>query len=126
LKNKVRTVILISLAMLTIYFTSTSVGIIPNRYNFSIIIATIIVFTNFSIFVVSYHLGFKKKAKTFILFTMGGLLVRLLLMIIAIFLSIKFLKVDIVGFIFTFFIWYVFLLFFEILIVQSGIERSKN
>jgi len=126
LKNKVRNAVVISLLMLVSYFACTWVGIISSKYNFSVLIATFIVFINFLIFVVAYHFGFKKKAKTFILFTMGSLLVRLSFMILAVFLCIKFLKVDVVGFIFAFFIWYVFLLFYEILIVQSGIERSKN
>lgn len=126
MKNKVRNAVVISLLMLVSYFACTWVGIISSKYNFSVLIATFIVFINFLIFVVAYHLGFKKKAKTFILFTMGSLLARLSFMILAVFLCIKFLKVDVVGFIFAFFIWYVFLLFYEILIVQSGIERSKN
>jgi hypothetical protein len=126
LKNKVKRVVLISLAILILYFISTYVGLIPSAYNYSVLLATLFAFINFSIFVVSYQLGYKKKAKTFILYTLGSLLVRLFLMAIVIFISIKFLKVDIVGFIFAFFIWYVFLLFFEILIVQNGINVVKT
>jgi hypothetical protein len=126
LKNEIKKVILISGVILVAYFVFTYLGLIDWRYFFSVMIATSFAFINFSIFLISYKLGFKKKSKIFVLFTFGSMLVRLFLMIIAIFLSIKFLKVDLVAFIFAFFIWYIILLFFEILIVQRGIGRTEN
>jgi len=91
----------------------------------ALIIAIVISVLNFLLFLGSFNYSLKKSNKIFLIFTMGGMGIRLLLMLAAVFVSIKFLKVDLVGFIFGFFIWYVFLLIYEISIVRFGLEGRK-
>ena len=90
----------------------------------SFLVATAISLINFSLFMFLFSYSYKKTNKIFLLFTVGGMGVRLFLMLIAVFLSIKFLNVDVVGFIFAFFISYVFLLIYEISIVRFGLEKK--
>lgn len=92
----------------------------------SIIIAIIIAAINFLLFLGSFNYSNGKSNKIFLIFIIGGMGIRLFLMLAAVFVSIKFLKVDLVGFIFGFFIWYVFLLIYEISIVRLGLEGRKT
>lgn len=88
----------------------------------SIMMGISITTVNFLLFVGAYAYSIKKGNKTFIIFTLGGIGVRLLIMLSMVFISIKMLKVDLLGFIFTLFIWYIFFLIFEIAIVRRGLE----
>ncbi len=126
MKNKVRNAFLISAFALLIYLFLTYLDVVPSKYNSAILLAVSIVYINFIIFTFTYYIANKKNSKIFIIYTLGSLIIRLFLMIIAVILSIKFLKIDVVGFIFAFFIWYIFLLIFEIFIIQSSVERRKN
>lgn len=126
MKNKIRSAILISLFAVFAYLFLSHLGLFSTRYNYSVLVAAGIVYVNFIVFVISYYFSHQKPVKIFIIYTLGSLLIRLFLMIITVLISIKFLKVDIVGFIFAFFILYVFLLVYEILIVQSGLESRKT
>ena len=126
MKNKVRNAFLISAFALLIYLFLTYLDVVPSKYNSAILLAVSIVYINFIIFTFTYYIANKKNSKIFIIYTLGSLIIRLFLMIIAVILSIKFLKIDVVGFIFAFFIWYIFLLIYEIFIVQSAVERRKN
>lgn len=92
----------------------------------ALILAIMISVLNFLLFLGSFNYSVRKSNKIFLLFTIGGMGIRLLLMLAAVFVSIKFLKVDLVGFIFGFFIWYVFLLIYEISIVRFGLEGRKT
>lgn len=89
----------------------------------SIMMGISITTVNFLLFVGAYAYSIKKGNKTFIIFTLGGMGIRLLIMLSLVFISIKMLKVDLLGFIFTLFIWYIFFLIFEIAIVRRGLER---
>ncbi|MCX6173202.1 MAG: ATP synthase subunit I [Ignavibacteriales bacterium] len=114
-------VITIMFLSLLIFMNSLSVEI-----GNALILAIVISVLNFLLFLGSFNYSVKKSNKIFLLFTVGGMGIRLLLMLAAVFVSIKFLKVDLVGFIFGFFIWYVFLLIYEISIVQFGLEGRKT
>jgi hypothetical protein len=98
----------------------TSCGIITLFTCRSIILASLFAILNFVVFVLQTARAGTKTNKLFLFWSLGGLFIRLFMMLILIFISIKFLKVDLVGFIFTFFIWYVFLLFVEIWIIHKG------
>ena len=114
-------VITIMLLSLLIFMKSLSLEI-----GKALILAIVISTLNFLLFLGSFNYSAKKSNKIFLLFTMGGMGIRLLLMLAAVFIGIKFLKVDLVGFIFGFFIWYVFLLIYEISIVRFGLEGRKT
>lgn len=111
------TYIVAIVVVLIMQFTS---GIKVNTGS-SILLALTMSAINFSFFLLSFQLSYKKSNKTFLLFTMGGIGVRLVIMLGAVFISLKFLNVDLLAFIFGFFISYFFLLFYEISIVRSGL-----
>ena len=112
------TIILISLLIVT---NSLSVEI-----GNALILAVVLSVLNFLLFLGSFNYSVKKSNNIFLIFTIGGMGIRLLLMLAAVFVCIKFLKIDLVGFIFGFFIWYVFLLIYEISIVRVGLEGRKT
>jgi hypothetical protein len=120
--NKSRIALLISFAAAVIILFLIFLEIIASHLGYSILNALVIASVNFFLFTTAYAYSVKKSNKTFLLFTMGGMGVRLLLTLALIFISIKFLKVDLLGFIFTLFIWYIFFLIFEIVIVRRGLE----
>ena len=78
---------------------------------------------NFVIFLIMFRYSIQKSNKFFLLFSIGGIILRLFIMLVIVFVVLKFLKIDVFGFIFAFFLWYVFFLVFEISIVQS---KTKN
>jgi O-antigen/teichoic acid export membrane protein len=121
--NKSRIALLISFAAAIVILFFIFLGIIVPLLGYSILNALVITSVNFVVFTTAYAYSIKKSNKTFLLFTIGGMGVRLLLMLALIFISIKFLKVDLLGFIFALFIWYTFFLIFEIAIVRRGLER---
>jgi O-antigen/teichoic acid export membrane protein len=121
--NKSRIALLISLAAAIVILFLILLGIITPILGYSILDAIVITSINFVVFAFAYAFSIKKSNKTFLLFTIGGMGVRLLLMLVLVFISIKFLKVALLGFIFALFIWYTFFLIFEIEIVRRGLER---
>ena len=90
---------------------------------YSILLASLISFLNFVIFVIMFKYSIKKSNKFFLLFSIGGVIFRLFLMLAFVIAMLKFLKVDVFSFIFAFFLWYVYFLTFEISIVQL---KTKN
>ncbi len=121
--NKSRIALLISLAAAIVILFLILLEIITPILGYSILDAIVITSVNFVVFAAAYAYSIKKSNKTFLLFTIGGMGVRLLLMLVLVFISIKFLKVALLGFIFALFIWYTFFLIFEIAIVRRGLER---
>ncbi len=121
--NKSRIALLISFAAAILILFLIFLEIIIPLLGYSILNAIVITSVNFLLFTTAYAYSIKKSNKTFLLFTIGGMGVRLLIMLVLIFISIKFLKVDLLGFIFALFIWYTFFLIFEIAIVRRGLER---
>ncbi len=126
MQKKAKTALMIS--VITIVFLSLLVFV--NSLSFEIgnalILAIVISVLNFLLFLGSFNYSVKKSNKIFLLFAVGGIGIRLFLMLAAVFVSIKFLKVDLVGFIFGFFICYFFLLIYEISIVRYGLEGRKT
>jgi len=122
--NRVKFAFLISITAILVMLVLIFFKVISVSLGSSFLVATAISLINFSLFMFLFSYSYKKTNKIFLLFTVGGMGVRLFLMLIAVFLSIKFLNVDVVGFIFAFFISYVFLLIYEISIVRFGLEKK--
>ncbi|MBI5730398.1 MAG: ATP synthase subunit I [Ignavibacteriales bacterium] len=126
MQKKAKTALIISvitIIILSLLIFANSLGVeIGNALILAILISTL----NFLLFLGSFNYSAKKSNKIFLLFIIGGMGIRLLITLAAVFVSIKFLKVDLVGFIFGFFIWYVFLLIYEISIVRFGLEGRKT
>ena len=73
-----------------------------------------------------FNLGIEKDNKTFFLLILGGMSLRLLLMLAAIIITIKFLFINREAFILVFFIFYFLLLFVEILYFHKSIKDRLN
>ena len=118
-------------------FLSTTILIIALRYfNLlqvplynSMLFAGAICFFNYLAFIYLYIKSAKKNNKSFLIINFGGMSARLFLILFLVFIVIKFLNVDDIGFIFTLLVWYVFFLVHEIIIitrVDKAIKSSKN
>lgn len=79
---------------------------------------------NYLLFVSFSHFSVKKSNKTFLLVNLGGMVLRLFLMLIVVLLVLNYLKVDQYAFIFGFLFWYLFFLVFEILIVKESFKKT--
>jgi hypothetical protein len=62
----------------------------------------------------AFQRGFNRSNNVFLIYTLGGMLIRLLVMLILVFLTLKYLNIDKLGFIFTLFIIYFINLILEI------------
>lgn len=88
----------------------------------SLAAGSIIAFINFIIFIILFMISVKKSNKEFLVINLGGMAFRIGIILISIFLTIKFLKIDKYAFIFALFIWYIFFLIVEI--NQVRIEKT--
>jgi hypothetical protein len=62
----------------------------------------------------AFQRGFNRSNNVFLIYILGGMLIRLLVMLILVFLTLKYLNIDKLGFIFTLFIIYFINLILEI------------
>jgi hypothetical protein len=74
----------------------------------------------------AFHKGFNKSSNVFLIYTLGGMLIRLFAMLILIFLTLKYLNIDKLGFIFTLFIIYFINLILEINYFRVRIAEKKS
>jgi len=127
--NKAKFVLFISFLISLVILFFTIIKFLAIILGFSILVALSISVINFLAFITAFEYSRYKSNKTFLLLNIGGMGVRLMLMLLLVFISIKFLKVDVVGFIFAFFICYIFMLIMEIFIINDnlrGRESSKK
>jgi hypothetical protein len=94
--------------------------------NFSILLAVAITYLNFLLFINFYSFSLKKSNKTFLIFNLGGMTFRLIMILSFVFIVLNYLKVEQYAFIFALYILYFVLLFVEILIVKESFERLKK
>ncbi len=80
---------------------------------FSILYGGIITTTNFILGVLSIKFGVKKSDKGFLILFLGGMVLRLFLMLNSVFVCLKFLELKGNSFIFSVFIFYFFYLIIE-------------
>ena len=92
------------------FFTSLSGEII-----FSFLAALSINFINFLAALSFFRFSFQKDNKSFLIFNLGGMVLRLFLMLIILIISLNSLKIDQYAFIFTFLLFYFISLFGEII-----------
>ncbi len=89
----------------------------------SSIYAGILNLINSVIAVKLFNISYKKKASSFMIYNLGGLGIRLLLLLIVFVIVIKFLNIDEYGFILIFFLFYFSSLIFEVIFY---INRTQN
>ena len=123
LKSKLIVAGLITLIIsIFIVFASLS-QIITSKFMYSLFYSALIGIGNFILFTAFAHFSVKKSNKTFLIVNFGGMVIRLILMLVAVLLMLNYLKVDQYAFIFGLLFWYIFFLFFEILIVKESYKK---
>jgi hypothetical protein len=95
-----------------------------NVINTGILIASalsgLINLVNFLASIWAFNRGFKKPNKEFLIYTLGGMGIRLFFVLLLVFISIQFLNIDKYGFIFT-----LVLMYFISLIIEVNYFRKK-
>jgi len=92
----------------------------------SILYSTSLMLINFLLFLVFWEYSKNKSNKIFLIFNLGGMAFRLVLVLITVFVIIKFLNIDKYAFIFALFIWYILFITYEISLFRKLAEKSKN
>ena len=91
-----------------------SFGIISFELLKSLIIGGFITYLNFALGFLSFSLAFGKSANIFLIVVFGGMVLRLFMMVIMVFISLKFLDIRVGVFIFVILFFYIFYLIIEI------------
>ena len=78
------------------------------------ILAGFIAYLNFALGYISITLAFGKSATIFLIAVFGGMVLRLFMMVIMVFISLKFLDIRVGVFIFVILFFYIFYLIIEI------------
>lgn len=84
----------------------------------------IIAVINYILFLILFKISIRDNS-SFFLINLGGMVIRIIIMLVLIFIVVKFLKVDEYRFIFAFFIMYFLLLINELYIVISTLSRKS-
>jgi len=78
---------------------------------------------NFTLFLIFWEYSKNKSNKTFLIFNLGGMVFRLVLMLIGVIVALKFLNIDKYAFIFALFIWYILFITYEIVLFKKKAEK---
>lgn len=74
-----------------------------------------------------FEKSYQKSNNKFLIYNLGGMILRLLFLLVFVFIVIKFLKIDKYAFIFLFFIFYFTSLFFEVrYFMKKAKEQGKS
>jgi len=115
-------ILIVSIAIA--YFLETNTHINNLVYK-SIIGAMILNYLNTIAAVTLFNYSYKKGNKKFLIYNLGGLGIRLLLILIAILIIIKIIIVDILAFLLIFFIFYFILLTLEVIYFHRKVKNEK-
>ncbi|AFN73521.1 hypothetical protein MROS_0277 [Melioribacter roseus P3M-2] len=124
--KSIKNILILYLALNLAVFAVFLAGIINTGLFISVMTPSGIVLVNFIIFSILYRKSDGKSNKNFLLYNLGGMGLRMVLVLLLIFLSLKFLKIDKYGFIFAFFIWYILFLIVEIKAVKAKADAIKG
>ncbi len=84
------------------------------------VVSGVINIGNFLASIWAFNRGFRKSNKEFLIYTLGGMGIRLFFVLLLVFISIQFLNIDKYGFIFT-----LVILYFISLIIEVNYFRKK-
>lgn len=121
--RKIKLQIILFFLSLLISFLLFHLNYISFQRFFSLALGIAIPFINFLIFYFLYFFSYNKSNKTFLIYNIGGMALRLILLLASLFWVLKYLKIDVYGFIFVFFLYYILLLVSEIIIVKNQIDN---
>ncbi len=122
--KKVKTYLILGIIpaiFFVLIITSYSLGSINSTEFNSLFYGFLFSSINFFLGIISIHFGFEKSDNIFLILVLGGLILRLFLMLILIVIALKFLYVNLYSFIFT-----TFILYFYYLIVEFFILNKKK
>lgn len=124
---KIKHLILFSILLLVVYVSLYMFDFISPRFFNAFLLAVGLNVFNFGIAVSIFQKSLEKSNKTFLFYNLGGLGMRLFILLIAIVLILNSLKIDKYGFILQFFIFYFLLISLEIAIFhKTMLDRSRN
>lgn len=106
------------------YYLKTNLYINNLVYK-SILGAVILNYLNTIAAVTLFNYSYKKGNKKFLIYNLGGLGIRLLLILIAVLVTIKIIIVDILAFLLIFFIFYFILLTLEVIYFHRKVKNEK-
>lgn len=106
---------IVVLAVPVIYFSN----LISFEKFLSLFIPIIITSLNYLLGFLAIKFGINKSQKVFLISILGGMVFRLLMMVILVFISLKFLEISRNSFIFTIFFFYVFYLIMEVFYLNT-------
>ncbi len=109
----------ITLVIFFIIYILFAAGKIDEVIFHSIILAVAITSVNFFLGILAIKLGLTSSDKIFIISILGGMLVRLILLLGAVFISLKFLDINHNSFIFTVLFFYIYYLTIEVFYLNS-------
>jgi len=124
--QRIKIPIFLLVSVVILFFFLDFLEWLPDQFIDSFFYATGLILINFLVFIVSIEYSFSKSNKTFLIFNLGGIAFRLILTLIGIFIAIKFLNIELYGFIFTLLIWYIMFIIYEIYIIRKKIEKPKS
>lgn len=113
-------IILAYLLFLVILFLTQQ---IDKRFLISGFAAIVISFFNYFLAIFLYRFSLKSNNNLFFKFNLGGLVIRILLMLILIFYCLNFLNIEVYAFIFQLIIFYFLLQIFEIKLFAEYKQR---
>jgi hypothetical protein len=124
---KIKYLIWFSILLLLAYVSLHQFNIISRQFFNASLLAVGLNTFNFGIAVWLFQKSLDKSNKTFLFYNLGGLGMRLFILLIAIVLILNSLKIDKYGFILQFFIFYFLLISLEIAFFhKTMLDRSSN
>lgn len=125
MKNLTRKIILFYLITYFILIALYYFHVITTHFLISSIYAGAINLINSFAAIKVFELSLKKEGSAFMFYNLGGLGIRLFIILVIFVLVIKFLNIDKYGFILTFFIFYFVLLFLEVIFYHKTVKNIK-
>jgi hypothetical protein len=113
-------VVILSLIFVLVYL------LIDDNKAFEIISGYIVSFVIFVLGFLSIIWAFKKSLKIFMATVLAGMFVRFVLIAIALFLFMKYTRIDILYFILSFFVFYIIYQFYEIRFINMKLSKGKK
>ena len=121
-KNSIRYSLIFVLIISAVFTFLWKINEISSDLYFPILYAALITTVNFVLGIWSIKLGLIRSMKMFLILFIGGMIFRLFLMLIAVFICLKFLELKGNTFIFLVFIFYIF---YQIIEIFCVIYRNK-
>ncbi len=111
----IRIAILISLLALIALFFVHKFTPLPRQHLFAVLWGLLLTFFNFLAGFTSIKLGIHKSHKLFLINILGGMVIRIFILLAVVFISVSFLEISHLTFIFSILFFYILYLIVEIL-----------